>query len=291
MRRPPELISVIIPVLNGEGHVGAQLGALASQSYRGSWEVVVVDNGCTDRTVEVARGWEDRLPALTIADARGRRGLNHARNAGVAAARGEFLAFCDADDVAAPGWLEAMAAAAPHADVVGGRNEWEALNDPVAIAWRPSGPMTRLMKDHGFLPYAPGGNLGVWRGVAEEIEWDEAFSFGGSDQVFAWRVQLAGYRLAYAPDALMQLRFRDSLIELARQFYGYGLSGPYVHRAFRDAGMPPADNRAALQQWRRLLAGVPDLWSSRERRGHWLRRLAFRSGRLVGSIRARTLVL
>lgn len=291
MRRSPELISVIIPVLNGEDHLGAQLEALASQTYEGDWELVVVDNGCTDRTVEVARSWEDRLPSLTIADARRRRGLNHARNAGAAAARGDFLAFCDADDVAALGWLEAMAAAAPHADVVGGRNEWETLNDPVAIAWRPSRPMTRLMRDHGFLPYAPGGNLGVWRRVAREVEWDESFRFGGSDQVFAWRVQLAGYRLAYAPEALMRLRFRHSMRALARQHYGYGLSGAYVHRAFRDAGIPGADNRAALRQWGRLLRDAPDLWGSRERRGNWLRRLAFRSGRLVGSLRARNLVL
>jgi len=282
---------VIVPVLNGETHVGAQLGALASQTYEGDLEVVVVDNGCTDRTVEVARSWEDRLPSLTIADARRRRGLNHARNAGTAAARGDFLVFCDADDVAAPGWLDAMAAAAPHADVVGGRNEWETLNDPVAIAWRPSRPMTSLMRDHGFLPYAAGGNLGVWRQVAQGVRWDEKFSFGGSDQVFAWRVQLAGYRLAYAPDALMRLRFRHSLRAVARQFYGYGRAGASVHRAFREAGIPPADNRAALEHWRQLVRELPDVWGSPERRGNWVRRLAFRSGRLVGSIRARTLVL
>ena len=101
-----------MPVLNGEEHIGDQLAALAAQTYRGEWELVVVDNGCRDRSMEIVREWAPRLPSVTIVDATARRGLNRARNAGAAAARGDFLAFCDADDVATPGWLEAMAEAA-----------------------------------------------------------------------------------------------------------------------------------------------------------------------------------
>src|SRR4051812_31222858 len=123
-----------MPVLNGEAHIADQLAALAAQTYEGDWELVVVDNGCSDRTIEIARDWAPRFPRLRIADATRRRGLNVARNAGAAAARGDFLAFCDADDVASPGWLAALASAAPEADVVGGRLEWETLNDPVVRA-------------------------------------------------------------------------------------------------------------------------------------------------------------
>jgi glycosyltransferase involved in cell wall biosynthesis len=285
------LISVIIPVLNGEAHLAEQLSALAAQTYRGPWELVVADNGCSDRTLEIVRAWSGRVPAVRIADATARRGINHARNAGVDAARGDFLAFCDADDVADRGWLEALADAAREADLVGGRNEWEALNEPTVIAWRPSNPMTALMRDHDFLPYAAGGNLGVWAGVARELRWDERYRFGSSDQDFAWRAQLAGYRLAFAPDAVMQLRFRRTIVATARQHYRYGRSGPMLVRAFRDADIPRPDNRAALRRWGRLARRVPDLWKSRERRGHWIRTTSFRFGRLVGSIRARTLVL
>lgn len=268
-----------------------QLAALASQTYDGAWELVVVDNGCTDRTLEIVRGHAGRLPGLKIANASERRGLNHARNAGAAAAHGDFLAFCDADDVADAGWLDAMAEAARYADLVGGRNEWDSLNDPMVVAWRPSAPMTDLMSGQGFMRYAPGGNLGVWSAVAREIGWDEQFTFGSSDQAFAWRAQLAGHRLAFAPNALMQLRFRSSIAATARQFYRYGRSGPQLHRAFRDSGIPKADNKDALLRWRRLLVQLPDLWSSRERRGNWVRQAAYRSGRLVGSARTRTLVL
>jgi glycosyltransferase involved in cell wall biosynthesis len=287
----PELISVVIPVLNGEDHVAGQLGALASQTYDGPWELVVVDNGCTDRTLEVVRTSAPGLPGLRIADATAKRGLSHARNVGAVAARGDFLTYCDADDVVSTGWLEAMAAAATDSDLVGGRNEWEALNDPTVIAWRASRPMTELMRDHDFLRYASGGNLGVWTAVAREIGWDERFVFGSSDHVFAWRAQLAGYHLSFAPDALVHLRFRNSVAATARQFYRYGRSGAQLHRAFRGAGIPKPDNRAALRKWRYLATHLSDLAASREHRGRWIRTAAYRFGRLEGSIRARAVVL
>lgn len=286
----PTLVSVIMPVLNGADHMAEQLAALSAQTYRGAWELVVADNGCTDATLDIVRRAAG-LPAVRIADATAKRGLNHARNAGAAAARGELLAFCDADDVAAPGWLEAIVDAARDAEIVGGRLEFDALNEPAVRAWRPQRPMTALVRDHGFLPYAPGGNLGVWVTVAREIGWDEAFSFGSSDHAFAWRAQLAGHRLAFAPDAVMHQRFRRSVPAMARQFYRYGRSGPQLYRAFRDAGMPRPDNREALARWRRLIAEIPDLWRSAESRGRWVRGAAFRFGRAVGSVRTRVLCL
>ncbi len=280
-----------MPVLNGEAHIADQLAALAAQTYRGEWELVVVDNGCRDRSMQIVADWAPKLPSVTIADATARRGLNRARNAGAAAAKGDFLALCDADDVATPGWLDAMAHAAADADIVGGRLEWETLNDPVVRAWRPQAPMTDLIVDHGFLRYAPGGNMGVWTRIAREIGWDERFRFGSSDHGFAWNAQLAGYRLVYAPDALMRQRFRSTIWALARQHYRYGRSGPQLQRAFRGAGLEPPDNRAALREWRRLAASVPHLWASREARGRWVQTAAIRCGRLTGSLRARVLCL
>lgn len=287
----PELISVIMPVLNEEAHIGEQLTALASQTYEGRWELVVVDNGCTDGTMEIVRRREAELPSLRIVDARARRGLNYARNSGARAAAGDFLVFCDGDNVADPGWLEAMAAAAASADLLGGRNTWERLNDPEVLAWRPAEPMTELNRGHEFLPYASGGNLGVWASIAREIGWDERFTYGSSDQVFAWKVQLAGYRLRFVPEAVMETRWRPSMRGMAHQYYLYGKSAALVHRVFRGAGIPKPDNREAMRQWRALLLGLSDLWTSRVRRGNWVRRAAFRCGRLAGSVRARTLVL
>jgi glycosyltransferase involved in cell wall biosynthesis len=296
MRKPspgscPNLVSVVMPVRNGAEHIEDQLTALASQTYTGPWELIVVDNGCSDQTIDIVREFSPRLPRVTIADARARRGLNRARNVGAATARGDFLVFCDADDVASLGWLEAMTEAACNADIVGGRLEWETLNDSVVRAWRPQAPMDDLVADHGFLRYAPGGNLGVWAAVAREVGWDEEFSFGSSDHGFSWRAQLAGYRLAFAPEAVMRQRFRRTLWTLARQQFRYGRSGAQLQRKYSSIGAPGPDNREALRIWRNLLRTVPHLWGSRGLRGHWIQLAAFRLGRLVGSVRERTLCL
>jgi glycosyltransferase involved in cell wall biosynthesis len=288
---PPTLVSVIVPVLDGEEHIAEQLAALSAQTYTGEWELVVADNGCRDGSIAIVRAWVEKLPALTIADATAQRGLNHARNAGAEAARGDLLAFCDCDDVVSAGWLEAMVNAARQADIVGGRLEFERLNDPVVRAWRPQGAHTALVRDHGFLPYAPGGNLAVWTTVARAIGWDEGFTFGSSDHGFAWHAQLAGHTLAFAPDAVIHQRFRRTIPATARQFYRYGRSSPHLYRAFRDHGMPPADNRDGLRRWRILARTIPDLWGTRERRGFWIRAASFRLGRVVGSLRARALCL
>lgn len=286
----PGLVSVVMPVRNGEAHIADQLAALAAQTYSGDWELVVSDNGGTDRSMAIVAEWAARLPAVRIADARARRGPCHARNAATALARGEYLAFCDADDVATPGWLDALVRAGEAADLVGGHLDFESLNDPLRRAWRPQPPMRQLL-DEGFMPYAPACNMGVRRAVAAAVGWDEAFVFGSCDHDFSWRAQLAGYRVAYAPSAVMRKRHRESIRATAVQYYAYGRSGPQLCRAYRHLGMPAPDNADALRRWGRLLTGAPALWGGPERRGNWVRAAAFRAGRAVGSARTGVLCL
>jgi glycosyltransferase involved in cell wall biosynthesis len=290
-RSAPTLVSVVIPVLNGERYIRHQLEALEAQRYDGSFEVVVVDNGSTDRTRDVVMEFEGRLPGLRVADASKRRGLNHARNAGAEAARGDFLAFCDADDKVDSGWLAAMAEAAQGADIVGGALEFDELNEPLHRAWRPSERQTELPLKHDFLVALPGGNCGVWADVARELGWDASFRFGSSDIEWSWRAQLAGHQLAFAPGAVVQTRFRTRKREMARQWYEYGKSGAWLYRCFRDHGMPRADTAFALREWRWLVRHVPDLARSHEQRGYWLKTAAYRVGRVVGSVRWRVLFL
>src|SRR5579862_7213448 len=178
MRRPPELVSVIVCVRDEEEHIEEQLAALAAQDYTGAWELLVVDNGCRDRTIAIVESFRNLFPRLTVVDARGRKGLNHARNQGAAAAGGELLCFCDGDDVVSPGWLRAHTEAALDADISSGRSDPELLNDPLQKSWRPTDVEPDLNRHPGFLPYASGGNCAVWADVAREIGWDERFRFG-----------------------------------------------------------------------------------------------------------------
>lgn len=87
-------ISVIIPVYNGAALVARAIDSALDQSMP-PLEVIVVDDGSTDGTAATLARYGKRIRALTIAHG----GVSRARNAGIAASRGELLAFLDADDV------------------------------------------------------------------------------------------------------------------------------------------------------------------------------------------------
>jgi glycosyltransferase involved in cell wall biosynthesis len=86
------LVSVVVPAFQAEAFIGEALESALGQDC-GGVEVVVVDDGSTDRTAEVARAYPVRLLRQS------NRGPAAARNAGLALARGEFMTILDADDI------------------------------------------------------------------------------------------------------------------------------------------------------------------------------------------------
>src|SRR5438105_3139918 len=130
-------VSVVMPVLNCP-KIDEQLGALSDQTFSGSWEVIVADNGSTDGTRDRALRWRDRLPGLQVIDASAQRGEGAARNVGTIAARAARIAYCDADDVVCPEWLEHLVAALDRDPLATGPIDLTRLNRATVIAWRPS---------------------------------------------------------------------------------------------------------------------------------------------------------
>lgn len=105
------MLSLVIPASNEERWIGRCLEAVAaSDPVAGGLDVIVVANGCRDRTAEVARGLASRLPGLRVLElAQGSK--PDALNAGDAAARGALRAYLDADCVLSKGVLAALASA------------------------------------------------------------------------------------------------------------------------------------------------------------------------------------
>lgn len=90
----PTLISCIIPVFNGERYLGEALDSVVTQTYR-PIEIIVVDDGSTDGTASVIERFQHEVQYLFQANS----GTAAARNLGLNAARGEYVAFLDADDL------------------------------------------------------------------------------------------------------------------------------------------------------------------------------------------------
>jgi glycosyltransferase involved in cell wall biosynthesis len=254
---PPQL-SVVIPVYNGEATLGVQLSALAAQVCGFSWEVIIADNGSRDATPRLARAFADRLPALRVIDASARRGAAHARNAGARVAAGRCLLFCDADDEMGPGYLEAMGHALEGHDFVACRYDVRKLNTSWLAAARgangqENGPSGGYC--HPTLAYAGAGGLGIARAVHERVEGFDltlAAMAGQEDTDYCIRVQLAGTPLVFVRDAVMHVRFRDTVGGVFAQAWAWAESGAYVQRRYAPQPACPSMARTACDLARHL---------------------------------------
>jgi glycosyltransferase involved in cell wall biosynthesis len=260
------------------------LASLCGQTYEGSFEVIVADNGSTDATVEMARRFVDLLD-LRVVDASSLRGAGPARNAAADVARGQLLAFADADDVAPPNWLSQLVAAAREWDFVAGPYEYEMLNTSNVRYWRQPHAADCLPVALDFLPYAVGGNFAMWPDVYRSIG---GFRRGASNDVdFSWRAQLAGYRLGFAPDVVMYHRYRSTLKGHSLQSYRWGVAHCRNYVEFRQHGIPRLSGLAATIRLARFVAQGPQALTDPHRRGKWIGSLMFRIGRLRGCVRYR----
>lgn len=288
-------VSVVVPCRNAAAHLGEQLQALSAQRYGGPWEVVVVDDGSTDGSAALAERFRSRLPRLRVVRNPEPRNASRARNIGVAAATGQLLLFCDADDVVCTGWVDAMVRALGSHAIVGGASEVERLNPRWAVGTRD------LPQQHGLqssdipgwdLVHGGPGNLGVTRALWENVgPFDEDDGVARQEGVdYFFRAQLAGFEPGFAPDAVISIRLRHTFPGVYRQARGWAMGSVAIQRKYAPLGLtaPPAWRGVVSWGWVpiRLLA-VRD----RGQLARWLHLLGWRVGRLRGSLRERTFAL
>lgn len=153
-----------IPLINDADYITIQLNAIANQNWSEPWELIISDNGSTDRSLRVLEQYRKRLPNLRIVDSSDVRAAIHARNFGAIAASSDNLAFCDADDEVTPGWLKAMGEALLKYDAISSPCIIIKHSKPKvikALSRRDWNPEKELCKfgNPPYLPYAGAGNL------------------------------------------------------------------------------------------------------------------------------------
>lgn len=211
-------VSVIVPVWNGHATLGACLSALTAQTLAPErYEIIVVDNGSSDDSVAIARA----VPGVVVLE-EASPGSYAARNTGVAHARGQWLAFTDADCIPAPDWLEralAAAEATPRFGVLAGRIDLfeegaKAEGDSVYAEYE------RLFSFPQA--HAARGNCATanWLSPRQALLAVGGFNAGlksGGDREMALRLRDAGWPLVYVPDMIVRHPVRASRAELVRK--------------------------------------------------------------------------
>lgn len=201
-------VSVIVPVLNEARRVTACLDAIAAQEKAPSFEVIVVDNGSRDATPDLVRVH----PSGARLETERARGPYAARNTGIAAARGEIVAFTDADCLAEPRWLAAgLAAIDAGADLAGGRIVQMSSTNP--SVWERYDRATYLDQDLYIRVehFAATANLFVRAKVFQDLGSFVPQLTASGDQELGHRAVRAGYRLVYAPEARVRHHPRATL--------------------------------------------------------------------------------
>jgi glycosyltransferase involved in cell wall biosynthesis len=221
-------VSVVVPLYNGEKTIDAQLNALSAQTFSGSWEAIIADNGSTDAGPEIVQQWEKKDPRIRLVHAP-RPGSPAARNQGASESSGRLLAFCDDDDLVEPQWLASYVAAATSRSqltgpvdlrTLGTKEVWRARNSPTAQ------PMAA---DH---PFGIGANNAIDRelffdlgGYCEDVELR-----AGYDVDFSWRLLEAGYDIVFVPDAVVVKRPKPGIWGHSLQWFEYGRSSVELYR-------------------------------------------------------------
>jgi glycosyltransferase involved in cell wall biosynthesis len=248
--------------------IGPCLDALLAQSYPPDLtELIVIDNGSVDGTPDVIRRYPVRYLDETV------RGAPSARNRGIAASRGEYVAFTDADCVPARTWLARLVAAAVDqgADVIAGAM---AVLDPgSSLLAEYSATIGQYDPEvtmrHPRYPYAVTANLAVRRALLRDVGgFDPEFLNYDAADLF-WRMRRrAPLVLGVARRAVVFYRTRRSLRGFIRQNFDYGFYCTRFQRKAADLAPPSV----VVDAWaRRVGSGLTGLGHPRWR---WTRRLA-----------------
>ena len=241
--------SVVVCSYNGARTIRDTLDHLARLEYP-SFETIVVSDGSTDNTAEIARSY----PGVRVIETPN-GGLSAARNTGMAAATGAIIAYIDDDAYPDPHWLTYLAHAFRESDhgAIGGPNVAPAGDGPIAecVARAPGGPIHVLIGDD-LAEHIPGCNFVVRKSALLAIGgFDPIYRVAGDDVDACWRLQQQGFTIGFHPAAMVWHHRRNSARAYWRQQIGYGKA-----EALLEQKWPERYNTAGHLNWTGRLYGA-----------------------------------
>jgi GT2 family glycosyltransferase len=242
---PP--VSVVVCSYNGGSTLNQCLTSLGEVDYP-DYEVVLVDDGSTDDTREIAA----RFPEVrTIHQAN--QGLSVARNVGLQATTGAIVAYTDSDCLADPDWLTLLVHRLRSSDAaaVGGPNLSPEDGRVAACIDASPGQPTHVLEDDQVAEHIPGCNMAFRREALEGIGgFDPVYTQAGDDVDVCWRLQESGEWIAFAPSAFVWHHRRQTVRAYLRQQFGYGRA-----EALLSVKHPRHFNRRGDGKWRGTMYG------------------------------------
>lgn len=223
-------ISIIIPIYRSEHTLAKCLEAIMHLDYPASRrEIIIVDNNSPDRSRQIA----EQYPVRIVDEAK--QGRASARNAGIRASRGEFIAFTDSDCIVEPEWLlKFFTSAQEHPDVaifageiksIGITPEMQSFIQAEAILSQEEAIGGKMLP----FPFVITANAFIRRQVFAQIGLFDTSLITSEDVDWGWRAHFAGFKMRFLPDNRIRHFHPISPAGLFHQFYEYGLNGTRVY--------------------------------------------------------------
>ena len=256
--------SVIVPAYNSAATIGACLESLKVLHYP-DYETIVIDDGSTDSTAQVAEGAGARVIRIE------HHGLGAARNAGVEAASGEIVAFLDSDARADADWLYHLVEAITRrgAAAAGGPNF--APDNSAAFANAPGIPR-EVRGDGDELTQLCGCNMAITKTALHEVGgFDSSFLAAGDDVDLSWRLadlpEEKRMPLVDAPGAVVIHERRATLRGYLRQQRGYGAGEGLLYKKYPLRTPQRVGLYGGAGSWLSALLGGPRVYHGAFGRG------------------------
>ena len=237
-------VSIVVPVLNAARTLPECLAALDRLDPQ-PLEIILVDNGSTDGSLQLLRQFSrERTVGSTYMIEERQRGPSAARNAGVRIAKGEVIAFTDADCAPKPDWLHHLTK--PFADSAVGATAGGIVPAPTTSTVElvsalytlrsPDRPVYRKQWSPWEGGY-PTANLAVRRALLEKLGGFDESMMTAEDQDLCARLYAQGLILAFTPDASVSHYHRSTVGGLVRQAFGFGRGHADLLRRHTSGGL------------------------------------------------------
>jgi len=215
-------VSVVVPTYNRCNMLGNCLNSLFAQTYPANkLEVIVVNDGSTDRTEDILRKYENKAPCafkwMTIKN----KGSASARNQGIKKSKGELICFIDDDCIATRTWVENLIKKFRDDEIVGigGKIQTHKAENIFEKYGMLMDQEKTIKENSGIIT----SNCAFRKKILEKIDGFDENLRNLEDFDLGLRARMQGWELSYSPKAIVWHRHRSNLKQLLKQHYFQGI--------------------------------------------------------------------
>jgi len=225
--------SVIIPVYNSEEAISGTIEAISSQEFD-DFEIISVDDGSTDGSLQILKGLEDKIRNLRVISQKN-KGPAAARNYGAKEASGEIIVFTDSDCVPEKNWLKEMVKPFEDKEVVGVQGKYKNLNTGNTVSVFTQSEIEERYLRMGSQKYTDfiGSYSAAYRkSVFLDVNgFDESFlKASGEDPELSYRIAAKGHKMVFNEKAIVGHPHPTSIKNYIKQKFSRGYWGVLLYK-------------------------------------------------------------